>query len=303
MSAVERLFAKFSNQTRIWAVLEMQTALAVGSRLSLEPTGTDMPVIKGPDGLPFIPGSSIKGVVRFQTERILRTWNRRTDLWACDPFEDPCVPTEKKKELLKQIEEEMKKERSNKKEIDLAFAEAVWQESCTACRLFGSPWFAGRVAFKDAYLLNAEDLPMITQIRDGVGIDRDLGAARTGIKYDFETVVPGARFGLEILAENLEDWEVGFLLTVLRLWEDGGIAIGGKTTRGPGWGRLKEIRIHRVDSKNLLDYLLECAVRGQGAVKESPADRFLAPAGRFLEAFRQRLSALGGEESDAQDTL
>lgn len=277
------IFATFTNQTRIQAVLEMQTALSVGSRLSLEPTGTDMPVVKGPDGLPFIPGSSIKGVVRFQAERILRTWNRKPDLWACDPFGDPCVPEKsrggrKGKDALW--------EESGQVEED--FARKVWEASCTACRLFGSPWFAGRVAFKDAYLLNAEDLPVVTQIRDGVGIDRDLGAARTGVKYDFETVVPGARFGLEILAENLEDWEIGFLLTVLRLWKEGGIAIGGKTTRGPGWGRLKEISIYRVDANNLMAYLLE---RKAG---ETPADR-------FLEAFQNRLNEK--EASNAQDTL
>ncbi len=270
------IFTTFTNQARIQAVLEMQTALAVGSRLSLEPTGTDMPVIKGPDGLPFIPGSSIKGVVRFQAERILRTWNQRPDLWACDPFDTPCVPAKEKEQLL------------NTAKTDQAFAEAVWKKSCTACRLFGSPWFAGRIAFKDAYLLNAEDLSVVTQIRDGVGIDRDLGAARTGVKYDFETVVPGARFGLEILAENLEDWEIGFLLTVLRLWEEGGIAIGGKTTRGPGWGKLRDIGIQRVDTGNLMDYLLK-----------REAERL--SANQFLEAFQNRLNEK--EASNAQDTL
>lgn len=245
------LFDRFYNRTIIRAVLEMETALAVGSRLSLEPTGTDMPVVKDPGGLPFIPGSSIKGVVRFQAERILRAWNRPPRLWACDPFGEPCVP-EKSRGERKGREEFWKESGGN----DAVFAQEVFEASCTACRLFGSPWFAGRVAFKDAYLINADDLPVVTQVRDGVGIDRDLGAARTGVKYDFETVVPGARFGIEILAENLEDWEVGFLLAVLGLWAEGGIAIGGKTTRGPGWGRLKDLKVQQVDADSLLNYLL-----------------------------------------------
>ncbi|ABY35504.1 MAG TPA: CRISPR-associated RAMP protein [Chloroflexus aurantiacus] len=266
------VFATFASQTRIQAILVMQTALSVSSRLSLEPTGTDMPVIKGPDGLPFIPGSSIKGVVRFQVERILRTWDRRPDFWACDPFDAPCIPAKKKEQLL------------NDAETDQSFAETVWKESCTACRLFGSPWFAGRVAFRDAYLLNPEDLPTLTQIRDGVGIDRDLGTARSGIKYDFETVIPGARFGLEILAENLEEWEIGFLLTVLRLWEEGGIAIGGKTTRGPGWGKLQEIKIQRVGISNLMDYLLE---RKSSEVA----------ATQFLQTFREWLKERGAGDA------
>ncbi len=258
------LFDRFQNRTVIQAVLEMQTALAVGSRLSLEPTGTDMPVVKGPDGPPFIPGSSIKGVVRFQAERLLRTWNRPPRLWACDPFGEPCVP-EKSRSGRKGKEDFWKESGQD----DAVFAQMVFEASCTACRLFGSPWFAGRVAFKDAYLTNADALPIVTQIRDGVGIDRDLGAARTGVKYDFETVVPGACFGIEILAENLDDWEVGFLLTVLRVWEEGGIAIGGKSTRGPGWGTLKELKVRQVNVGNLMDYLL------QGQMMEQDAEQFL----------------------------
>lgn len=242
-------FARFQNRTWIYATLEMQTALAVGSRLSLDPVGTDMPVMKDAHGKPFIPGSSIKGVVRFQAERMLRTVDRRPILWACDPFSAPCVSSKTKEQLW----EECKKE---EKCDDERFTQRIFEKSCTACRLFGSPWMAGRIAFKDAFLINEKELSVMTQIRDGVGIDRDLGAARSGVKYDFETVVPGAQFHIEIVAENLEDWELGFLLTVLQMWKEGSIAIGGKSTRGPGWGVLKEIRIRQVNSDNLLDYLI-----------------------------------------------
>lgn len=266
------LFERFQNRTFIKASLEMQTALSVGSRLSLEPTGTDMPVCKDLNGLPFIPGSSIKGVVRFQAERILRTWNRRPDLWACDPFGEPCVPEASRggRKGKDGFWEESGKD-------DAKFAQMVFEASCTACRLFGSPWFAGRVAFKDAYLINADELPVVTQIRDGVGIDRDLGAARAHVKYDFETVVPGACFGLEILAENLDDWEIGFLLTILQWWEEGGIAIGGKTTRGPGWGRLKNLQIYQIRADKLMEYLLN------RQVPEERAERFLHAFHQFVE--------------------
>jgi len=263
-------FTIFENRIWIRAILEMKTALAVGSRLSLEPTGTEMPVVKDAWGRPFIPGSSLKGVVRFHTERLLRTLDRRPKLWACDPFGDPCVPAnpgDKKQnarvsrdELMEKAEREA---RDQGQSADELFAEAVFDErhSCTACRLFGSPWFASRIAFRDAYLKNQEDLPTLYQIRDGVGIDRDLGAARTGIKYDFETVIPGAQFEIEILAENLADWEIGLLLTVLELWRSGGIAVGGKSTRGPGWGVLQNITLSRVDRSNLMDYLRKQEVR------------------------------------------
>ncbi len=253
------MFETFDNRVVLRATLEMETALSVGSRLSFEPTGTDLPVMKGPDGRPFIPGSSIKGAVRALTERILRSIpdGKAKGLWACDPFDDPCVSKDQAGVWLRKPDTEP----------------LVWEKACTACRIFGSLWLASRVAFKDAYLENAEDLPVLTQIRDGVGIDRDLGAARQGIKYDFEVVVPGARFGIEILTENLEDWELGLVLSVLRFWEEGHLALGGKVTRGPGWGRLKNLRLERIDQSNLLAYL----TGGQPAQERSD---------RYIQAFQ-----------------
>ena len=131
----------------------------------------------------------------------------------------------------------------------------LWQVSCTACRLFGSPWLASRLLFQDAVLQNREAMLRLTEVRDGVGIDRDLGAARTGIKYDFETVPAGAEFGLHIIAENAEEWEIGLLLLVLRALQEGSLPIGGKTSRGLGWGVLRDLKIERLTSQQLLSYL------------------------------------------------
>lgn len=239
-------FDHFESRTEISAVLRMISALSVGSRASLEPTGSDLPVMRDPEGMPFIPGSSIKGVIRAHMERILRSLEQRHGLSACDPFEQPCVDSKLKDQLLRA---------ANGKEA--AFSQAVWEKSCTVCRLFGSPWFAGCLAFKDARLTNADNLPVVTQVRDGVGIDRDLGAAREGIKYDFEVVVPGAEFDIQILADNVPLWELGLLLAVLRPWQEGNLPIGGKSTRGPGWGRLEIRSIRRVERGDLLDYLLQ----------------------------------------------
>jgi CRISPR-associated protein Csm3 len=263
-------FHRFQSRTVVRGRLEMLSALSIGSRLSLEPTGTDLPVVRGPDGLPFIPGSTLKGVIRAQAERILRTIDRRPDLWSCDPFENLCIQSEI--------------QQGNRTMGDALFAEQVWAKSCLACRLFGSPLLGGRLFFKDAPLSNATDLPVVTQIRDGVGIDRDLGAARHGIKYDFEVVVPGTLFDVEIVAENVEPWELGFVLSVLRLWQEGALAIGGKATRGPGWGRLTELRLQRLEQAQLISYL-----SGAG-MPEATVDS-------FLSAFSQRLAAGGPEHA------
>lgn len=268
-------FERFVSRTVIHATLEMQTALSVGGQASLEPTGTDLPVVRNADGLPFIPGSSLKGVVRAQMERVLRSVNQKPDFWACDPFGGSCVSKEDKEQITRKVEQLSEDQRERE------FTQRIWDKVCTVCRLFGSPWIASRLAFKEAFLRNAEDLPVTTQIRDGVGIDRDLGAARTGIKYDFEVVVPGAQFGIEIVAENVELWELGLLLAILRAWEEGHLAIGGKSTRGPGWGTLQSISVQRAEQQDLLDYLLK------GQMKAIPVET-------LQQTFQQKIAAARG---------
>jgi CRISPR-associated protein Csm3 len=249
-------FWQFENRWLIIATLRMKTALSVGSRASLLPAGSDLPVIKTPEGVPFIPGSSLKGVVRTYVERVLRTLDGMNTqhpgqrLWACDPLDEKnrCVTADRKKELLAEAGED-----------DARFTGLIWQHSCTACRLFGSPWLASRVAFQDAMLANRESLLRLTEVRDGVGIDRDLGSAKTGIKYDFETVPAGAEFRITIVVENAEEWEVGLLLLALEAMKRGELPIGGKTTRGPGWGELVDLKVQHVGKDNLLAYLTETA--------------------------------------------
>jgi CRISPR-associated RAMP protein (TIGR02581 family) len=249
-------FWRFENRTIIEATLVMRTALSVGSRASFLAAGTDLPVIKTPEGIPYIPGSSLKGVVRAYLEQLLRTMDelgKRVQgerLWACDPLDEAgrCVTSQRKKQLAEQLVEGVPVR-------DAEFTRQLYSQSCTACRLFGSPWLASRVAFRDARLVNTEAMLRLTEVRDGVGIDRDLGAAKAGIKYDFETVPAGARFGMTIVVENAERWEIGLVMLALETMRKTGLPVGGKTTRGLGWGTLEDVRIERIEAQHLLDWL------------------------------------------------
>jgi CRISPR-associated RAMP protein (TIGR02581 family) len=160
---------------------------------------------------------------------------------------------------------------------DAKFTEELFFHSCTACRLFGSPWLASRVYFQDAMLINGDDLLRLTEVRDGVGIDRDLGSAKRGIKFDFEVVPTKAKFGVRIIAENMEDWEMGLFLLSLRAMEEGELPLGGKTTRGLGWCQLQGLKVERITSADLLSYL-------QG---NSPSE---ADPQNFVRVFLQGLS-------------
>lgn len=271
-------FFLFENRWIITATLQMKTALSVGSRASLMPAGSDLPVIKTPEGVPFVPGSSLKGVVRAYTERILRMMEalgkqyRGEKLWACNPLDEKnrcvvatcCLACEGCKGNCCQDcgrckSCTVKRCQQNGALNDGVFTTALMQKSCTACRLFGSQWLASRVSFQDAMLKNQDALLRLTEVRDGVGIDRDLGSAKPKIKYDFETVPQGAAFDVRIVVENADEWELGLLVLALETLGKGELPIGGKTTRGLGWGELIELKIQRITQDHLLDYLIGTA--------------------------------------------
>jgi CRISPR-associated RAMP protein, SSO1426 family len=248
-------FLSFHNRYFITAELVMEQPLHIGKGVSLEPVGTDLPIIKTREDLPFIPGSSTKGVMRSELERIIRAFEaQKLDingkrLTACDVFDAPCV-SEKEKETLETTS------KKNGKVDEADFTQKLWERTCTACRLFGSPWIASRVYIKDMPLLERKELFRVSEMRDGVAIDRDTGTARKHAKFDYEVVPAKARFTFEMVLENEELWEVGLIGMILKLWTRGEIAIGGMTSRGLGWGKLENIRIEKVDRTDLIEYIL-----------------------------------------------
>jgi CRISPR/Cas system CSM-associated protein Csm3 (group 7 of RAMP superfamily) len=104
------------------------------------------------------------------------------------------------------------------------------------------------------------DLPLLTEgaepeLRDSVAIDREKESVAN--KYDFEAMPAGVRFGLEIVAENLDDAELGLLLLGVRELERGNIRIGGFKGRGLGVVLLENVRYEWVDRNSLLAYLVD----------------------------------------------
>ena len=244
-------FSEFQNRYLISAVLELEKPMHIGKGTSLEPVGTDMPVIIDQQGKPVIPGSSVKGVLRSEIERILRTLGaqqKKIDgkpIQACDSS-DPCLKREERPDLVNKC--------TINGEFDQArFAEEIFSRLCTACELFGSGESASHVMIKDMSLCSEK---IRTELRDGVAIDRDTGTAKSGALFDFEIVPVGAEFALEAILENVEDWQVGLFGIALKLWERGEIALGGKITIGMGFGKLKEISVRMVDADNLIDHVI-----------------------------------------------
>jgi|Deesub1362A_J573_1020465.scaffolds.fasta_scaffold02849_2 CRISPR-associated protein Csm3 len=158
---------------RIQGQIVALTGLRIGgSKEGLEIGGIDLPVIRhGQEQLPYIPGSSLKGKMRFLCE-----WKAgRVDL------------RHKKGQLTAQVH-------------------TCEDQNCPVCRVFGSTdstWGPTRLLVRDAFLDQGwvrtarERFPLLTETKTENAINRLWGKAenpRTG-----ERVPAGARFDLEMI--------------------------------------------------------------------------------------------------------
>jgi CRISPR-associated protein Csm3 len=79
------MFRKLENRAIIHYRIVTRSDLHVGGHTTVEPAEVDNPVIKNHEGFPIIPGSSLKGVLRTEMERLLRGLNTVN---VCDIFDN-----------------------------------------------------------------------------------------------------------------------------------------------------------------------------------------------------------------------
>ncbi|HHW29844.1 MAG TPA: CRISPR-associated RAMP protein [Syntrophomonadaceae bacterium] len=261
-------FYRLSNILIIKGDLVCRTGIRVGAGSdTFLPAASDLPVLKDVDGNPYIPGSSLRGVLRSYVERIVRAfedtygWGRG----ACDPSDNKswCITNER----IKEIRDESKKHEKPHE----WYASQVWQETCRVCRVFGSPWVASRVRISDLPCTNKA----VIEVRDGIAIDREKETVAN--KYDFEVVPAGSSFRLEITAENLNEQERGLLWLGIKGLADGMIQIGGFKGRGLGQIALENVETQWVswnagNTAPLRDYLLSGKT---SSVEDSDAECWL----------------------------
>jgi len=196
------VFEKLEKRIIMTGTLEAITPLHVGSgKPEVEIGGVEMPVLTDPNGVPYIPGSTLKGRTRAEAERIAR----KEGMEVCEPpdVKNMCGSRESK--------------------ID---------DFCICCRIFGTAGaisVASKVKFRDAYPTGKVETLLE---RTGIAIDRETETVSRGALYTVQAVPAGTAFNLEIVAENLTDDELRFLLAALKSVEDS--ALGGSSTRGFG---------------------------------------------------------------------
>lgn len=225
-----------------------------------------LPGIEGPDMAPvltlrqrpkpepYIPGSSLKGVIRSHTERVARTLCDRPEEWrlgACDPFRT----NEKERDWARvdgacATKLERRKKDSEGQPHEEITPSVAYRDSCPACKIFGNTSLAGRLSVPDAYI--PENRSYLAERRDGVGIDRFTGGAARGAKFDLEVVI-NATFITTLHLTNFELWQLGLLACVLYDLSEGLVPIGSGKSRGLGWvtGTVRSVEVRFPTSLSL----------------------------------------------------
>ncbi|QGT99789.1 hypothetical protein SYNTR_1196 [Candidatus Syntrophocurvum alkaliphilum] len=215
------MFKDLKNEAIISFNIKPVSPLAIrsGQENVLEPNRPDMQCVRsfyGGKESVYIPGASLKGVIRTRCEQIINLLGGVT----CNVTNSSQSCSNKQKELSDNT------------------AKEKYENMCLACQLFGSTLTASRIAFPDAYPIGE----VITGIKKGVGINRITGAAQQGALYDQE-VVESAVFNVSIFLTNYELKQLKLSLWAIKDLDDGLYGIGGGTTRGMGRVTVSDIKI------------------------------------------------------------
>ncbi len=184
----------------------------------------------------FLPGSSLKGVIRSHAERICRTLGNGK---ICIPYltRQNALPDQAEFISCGDRFEQYKELHGGTK----ATNKEVYKYSCAICRGFGSTSFAGRFSISDAY---AEGVAPQPEARDGVAIDRFTGGAASRAKFDLEVVTKGI-FKAHLAIRNFELWQLGLLGYIIEDLQAKMVRIGAGKSRGLGrvCGEMKNLVI------------------------------------------------------------
>ncbi len=171
--------------------------------------------LRDADGRPCLPESSVRGALRAQAARIIRTLGG-----TC------CEDNPAGKEGIHTCTE--------------------IEDLCPICRVFGAPGWKSLLEISDFEFLDGEDCG---HIQEFVAIDRFTGGAKDQAKFNAEYIGSPRFTGTIALDESraLPAWGKGLLYLVLRDLAEGDISLG--------FGRSKGYGVCRADIPNLVDLL------------------------------------------------
>ena len=208
-------FDTFDNLIRLTGKLVNETPIAIrAGNIAIGPI--ENPIVRS-NGVPYIPGSSLKGVLRSEAERYAKSVGEK----ICDILN----PKGENGEL------KWKKEKEERNEA---------YEPCIICKIFGGPTIFSRVRFFDCF---PSDRKYSTSLIQRVSISRITEAQSPGRLFEVEFIEPGISFDFKLEIENFTDKdqiEEKILKFILNQLIAGNISIGGM--KSVGFGRIKLLK-------------------------------------------------------------
>jgi CRISPR-associated RAMP protein (TIGR02581 family) len=188
--------------------------LIKAGKTGADPTRPDMEFVRtwrGGEPMVYLPGPSLKGVLRAHCERIARTVEKDGHWLACDPLDSrqSCSARLEKRALT---------------------GPKAHKESCFICQMFGNTSLAGHLRPADAYPIAPDEVRV--EERDGVAIDRVFGSVAVG-PFQLEVVTEG-QFETQIHIKNFSLAQLGLLALALRDLKLGRVGVGFGKSRGLG---------------------------------------------------------------------
>ncbi|ASQ48610.1 hypothetical protein BCB68_06535 [Leptotrichia sp. oral taxon 498] len=252
-------FSTFKNKYILTGKIVVLNALHIGS--GREKDDRDAPFISLDDDKNFyIPGSTFRGYLSTKLERFLdsgngfKIKNNGEELNEADVkliFGYTNLDKLETKINDKDNEEDRKLKENNRKIQDRII------RKLNAKNLDEVKSLAGRIHVSDMPVL--KDVKYVT--RDGIKIDRNTGATEKRAKFDYDVVPAGTEFDLNIELENIENYQLDLIgLALNDILKDNGDLFGGKTSRGIGKCRLKDLKMKYVtseDKEKLKKYIFE----------------------------------------------
>jgi len=246
----------------------------------------DSPILRDLNGVPYVPGSSLKGSLRAFVEALVRGNGDR----ACTPSDSECafgvellnhilqlaLTSTTIDDVVKHIEVSKIRDIARRRLGGLSMEKVnevinkIWSQvresseglskvindyaPCLICRLFGNSALASRVTIFDMY---PEDMRNIRiGMRTRTAIDRLREAVRTGTLFDYEYIPPSYRWKFRIEVKNLDllncqEAECVLLRKAIKFLATHGISIGGMKSVGHGLLKLSHdetiVSIYKVE--------------------------------------------------------
>lgn len=197
----------------------------VNDPLEASLTGSDHVSMVDKNGKPYLPPSTIRGVLRSRAEQILRTLNPAS---ACDTTND------RSESSLCSCSAKLvnKKNKNGKDYVPTLNNLEDGTFLCMGCRLFGSTFWGSRLCFQTGRC--CDDIKEVETIQHFVAIDRFTGGGKEGAKYDALPLYNIKFSDCRLIIEDFHLWQIGLLALVFKDLLQSDIRMGFGTRKGYG---------------------------------------------------------------------